>query len=94
MFEELALQRLVKELKQVFEEFPDARTGQNTQYELVDAGMGAFSVFITQSPSFLSHQADLKRRKGRSNAESLFGMKRYRATIKSVPCWIPFCHRM
>src|SRR4030067_3566460 len=75
MFEELDLHRLVKGVKQVFEDFPDARTGQNTQYELVDAGMGAFSVFLTQSPSFLSHQEDLKRRKGRSNAESLFGMK-------------------
>jgi len=38
--------------------------------------MGAFSVFITQSPSFLLHQEVLKRRKGRSNAESLFGMKK------------------
>ena len=76
MFEELALHRLVKELKETFEGFPDVRTGQNTRYELVDAGMGAFSVFITQSPSFLLHQEDLKRRKGRSNAESLFGMKK------------------
>jgi len=76
MFEELAIHRLVKELKQAFEEFPDARTGQNTRYELMDAGMGAFSVFITQSRSFLLHQEDLKRRKGRSNAESLFGMKK------------------
>lgn len=76
MFEELALPRLVKELKQAFEEFPDARTGQNIRYGLVDAGMGAFSVFITQSPSFLLHQEGLKRRRGRSNAESLFGMKK------------------
>ena len=74
MLEELSLQRLVKEFRQEFEGFPDARTGQNTQYEMVDAGMGAFSVFFTQSPSFLSHQEDLKRRKGRSNTESLFGI--------------------
>jgi hypothetical protein len=74
MFEELSLDRLVKRIKQSFAEFPDVRTGQNTQYDMVDAGMGAFSVFFTQSPSFLAHQQDMKRRKGRSNAESLFEM--------------------
>ena len=75
MFEELALDRLVKRIKQSFGEFCDVRKGQNTQYDMVDAGMGAFSVFLTQSPSFLAHQEDLKRRKGRCNAESLFGME-------------------
>jgi hypothetical protein len=74
MFEELGLDRLVKRIKQSFGEFCDVRTGQNTQYDMVDAGMGAFSVFFTQSPSFLSYQQDMKQRKGRSNAESLFGM--------------------
>ena len=74
MLEKLSIQCMVQELKQGFAGFPDGRTGQNTQYELVDAGMAAFSVFFTQSSSFLSHQEDLKRRKGGSNAESLFGM--------------------
>src|SRR3990172_12157368 len=74
LFEELRLERLVKRLKQSFGEFCDARTGQNTQYDMVDAGMGAFSVFFTQSPSFLAHQEDLKRRTGHCNAASLFGM--------------------
>lgn len=74
MFEELRLDRLVKRIQQSFGEFCDVRTGQNTQYDMVDAGMGAFAVFFTQSPSFLAYQQDLKRRKGRSNAESLFGM--------------------
>jgi hypothetical protein len=75
MFEELTIGRFVKRIKQSFGAFPDYRTGQNRQYDLVDAGMGAFSVFFTQSPSFLAHQQDLKRSKGRSNAESLFGME-------------------
>lgn len=75
MFEALKLERMVKRIAQCLEGFPDPRTGKNTQYEMVDAGMGAFSVFFTQSPSFLAHQEDLKRRKGRSNAESLFGME-------------------
>ena len=52
MYESLSLNRLMKELQQIFEEFPDLRTGQNTQYEVSDAGKGAFSVFFTQSASF------------------------------------------
>ena len=76
MHKELTLQSLVEKLKEQLEGFPDARPGQNMQYELVDAGLEAFSVFFTQSASFLSHQADLQRRKGRSNAESLFGLRR------------------
>ena len=74
MFEELSIERLVKRIKQSFGEFCDVRRGQNTQYDMVDAGMGAFSVFFTQSASFLAHQEDLKRRTGQSNAKSLFGM--------------------
>ncbi len=36
--------------------------------------MAAFSVFFMQSPSFLSHQRTLGEMRGRSNAETLFGM--------------------
>jgi hypothetical protein len=46
---------------------------------MTDAGMGAFSVFFTQSPSFLANQTDMKQKKGKSNAESLFGMRQ-------IPC--------
>lgn len=79
MFEELSLDRLIKRIKESFEDFKNIRTGRNIQYEMVDAGMGAFSVFFTQSPSFLAHQEDVKRRKGKSNAESLF-------FIDKIPC--------
>jgi hypothetical protein len=75
MNEELKLSRMIKGLEQVFEQFPEHRTGLNTQYDLADAGMGAFSVFFTQSPSFLSHQRDLQSRKGRSNVENLFELR-------------------
>ena len=71
----LAIDRLIKELREQFEGFPDLRTGRNMQYEIADAGMGAFSVFFTQSASFLEYQEDMKRLKGRSNAENLFGMR-------------------
>jgi hypothetical protein len=74
MLSELRLPHLIKRLEQACESFPDLRTGQNSVYELVDVGMSAFSVFFTQSPSFLARQGDLKLRKGRCNAESLFDL--------------------
>lgn len=73
--ENLAIDRLIKELKEQFAEFPDLRTGKNVQYEIADAGLGAFSVFFTQCASFLEYQEDMRRLKGRSNAENLFGMR-------------------
>ena len=72
MFEQLALKQLIKDLKRILGEFPDLRKGKNYQYEMTDAGLGAFSVFFTQCASFLAHQEEMKKRKGRSNAESLF----------------------
>jgi hypothetical protein len=74
MLEQMRLKQLIKELKQVFEKFPDERKGKNSQYEMTDAGLGAFSVFFIQCASFLEHQEEMKRTKGRSNAESLFEM--------------------
>jgi hypothetical protein len=40
-----------------------------------DAALGAFSVFFTQSPSFLDFQRTMQLMKGCSNAQSLFGME-------------------
>lgn len=79
MLEELKLTRMMKQLEQSCEGFPDLRTGANSIYDLADVGMSAFSVFFTQSPSFLAHQRDMKLRKGRSNAESLF-------ELRKIPC--------
>ncbi len=75
MLKKLAIDQLIKELKEQFEEFPDLRTGSNSRYEIADAGLGAFSVFFTQCASFLEYQEEMKRLKGRSNAENLFGMR-------------------
>lgn len=75
MLKTLGIDRLIKELKLLFEGFPDLRTGNNSQYEIGDAGLGAFSVFFTQCASFLEYQEELKRLKGRSNAENLFGLR-------------------
>ncbi len=37
--------------------------------------MAAFSVFFTQSPSFLAHQTAMMEAKGKSNAQTLFGIQ-------------------
>ena len=52
--------------------FQTSAPGKNNVYEIADVGMSAFSVFFTQSLSFLAHQRDIKLRKGRCNTEILF----------------------
>lgn len=47
----------------------------NVTYSIADIGMAAFSVFFLQSPSFLAHQQRLREGHGRSNCESLFGLR-------------------
>lgn len=69
---------MIASLRQAMEKFPDGRTGKNTQYDIMDAASGAFSVFFTQCPSFLAHQRLLEQKHGLSNAKTLFG-------IRSIP---------
>lgn len=71
----LTFDGLIGLLHQQLELFPDHRTGTNTTYTIKDAGLGAFAVFFMQSPSFLAHQRQMFRAKGRSNAESFFGIR-------------------
>lgn len=66
---------LIEQFHETLEQLPDYRTGQNTQYSIKEAVLGAFGVFFTQSPSFLAYQRDLQRRKGRNNAHTLFGLE-------------------
>jgi hypothetical protein len=79
MSDALAFDDLIEKFHRVLNGLPDHRTGQNTTYSIQAAVLGAFSVFFTQSPSFLAHQRTMKQNKGHSNAESLF-------RIKKVPC--------
>ena len=41
-----------------------------------DAALSAFSVFFTQTPSFLAYPRMMEGSKGKSNAQSLFGVHR------------------
>ena len=72
MKDKLHFGELIQALRKDMETFPDHRSGHNRQYEVADAGMAAFSVFFTQSASFLDHQRTINLLKGRSNVQSLF----------------------
>lgn len=48
------------------------KPNNNTQYSIADGVLSAFAVFFMQSGSFLAHQRLLEKKKGRSNARSLF----------------------
>lgn len=60
--------------RQTLESLPDKRTGKNSRYGMEDAALSAFGVFFTQNPSFLAYQRTMADHKGRSNAQSLFGV--------------------
>ena len=74
MAEPLSFGTLRAILTNVFGQLPDTRRGENTQYTVCEAALGAFGVFFMQSPSFLAYQRDMQRRKGCNNAQSLFGV--------------------
>jgi len=69
-----AFDAIVGCFRQVLKALPDKRTGKNTRYGMEDAALSAFSVFFTQNPSFLAYQRMMADNKGRSNAQSLFGV--------------------
>jgi hypothetical protein len=73
----LEIPELIQFLVQELHDLPDDRKpGNNTKYQVEDAVKAAFSVFFTQSPSFLEHQRLMKSSKGKDNASSLFGIKK------------------
>jgi len=71
--------QLIRRTRQRFAGLTDARKGKNKTYSMEDFATSAFSVFFTQSPSFLAHQKAMQQTKGRNNARSLFHIER-------IPC--------
>jgi hypothetical protein len=63
-------------MRRCAEALPDRRTGSNTSYSMPEILLSAFSVFFTQSPSFLAYQRSMEESKGRNNARSLFDVER------------------
>jgi hypothetical protein len=56
--------------------FPDPRKGKNYRFSLRTLVLSAFSVFFTQSPSFLSYQRSMQSNKGSNNGRTLFGIEK------------------
>lgn len=66
--------QIVHDLRSNLSNLPDNRTGKNQQYQMIDAALSAFSVFFTQTPSFLAYQRAMALNKGKHNVQSLFGV--------------------
>jgi len=67
------LQTVIALIEAHLSQLPDSRKASpNLKYSVRDAALSAFAVFVMQSPSFLAHQRDMERLKGRNNACSLF----------------------
>ena len=64
------LESLIGAVRRCCAGFPDQRTGTNVRYSMADIGMGAFSLFFVQSPSFLDFQRRLEAGHGRSNCQT------------------------
>ena len=75
----LKFQEMLACVRKSLEGVPEHRQGSNTRYEIADAGLGAFGVFYLQSPSFLAYQRDMQRKRGKNNAQGLFG-------VEQIPC--------
>jgi hypothetical protein len=68
---------LISKIHSVFSRLPDSRktsTSNNLKYAVSDAVLSAFSVFFTQSPSFLDYQIRMQKECGQNNAQSIFGV--------------------
>ena len=68
---------LINKTRAAFENLPDFRkkaTANNLKYAIADAALSAFSVFFTQSPSFLDYQTRMQKAHGKNNAQSIFGV--------------------
>ena len=65
----------IQQLREQAASYTDKRTGQNTQYEIADIVMAAFSIFFIQAPSFLSGQEKMELLRQKNNARSLFNVE-------------------
>ena len=72
---QLSFKRIIEGIRSTFQCFTDIRKESNNfSYSMEDAAISAFSVFFTQSPSFPDYQKRMEQQRGKSNAQSLFGI--------------------
>lgn len=67
---------LVDCLISIIGSLPEPRAGNNMKYTMEDIALSAFSVFFTQSPSFLAFQKSMREQKRKDNAESFFKVEK------------------
>lgn len=73
MSSSLGFDWFIQAIHQNFSDLPDFRSASpRLKYSIKDAALGAFSMFFSQSPSFLSYQRVMSQAQGKSNASSLF----------------------
>lgn len=72
----LSFGALIDLIKQALEALPDPRRGRNGIYRMQEVALAAFSVFWTQSASFLEFQRNMQQRLGSNNACTIFGLER------------------
>ena len=76
MSQMIGVPELLSMLEAKLDDLPDERKqSNNTRYTVKQAFLSAFSVFFTQSGSFLEHQRLMRTKKGTDNAQSLFGIR-------------------
>ena len=87
----MRLEERIDRIKNCVQKFDDPRQGNNKSYSMEEIGMATYSVFHLQSPSFLSHQKNMKRKKGSHNGKTLCGFSNIpsdnhiRQVLDSVP---------
>ncbi|MGG6262866.1 ISNCY family transposase [Leptolyngbya sp. AN03gr2] len=70
-------------LYEAVQQIADPRQSSNaTRYKLSDVILGAFSVFFMQCESFLDHQRQMQSRRGKDNAQSLFGIAEIPSSVQ------------
>ena len=68
------LDELLAGVKEACAGFPDKRKSADVVFSMADIGLSAFSLFFTQSESFLAYQRALEGERNTSNCHTLFGM--------------------
>ena len=71
-FQKQIIQLIAKE----FEKLPDSRNKENLIYTMSDIALSAFAMYYFQNPSWLDFARKMSTKSGRSNALSLFGIKK------------------
>ncbi len=71
----LNFEAIVELLRSHFQTVEDQRDPRRVSYPLADQLLTAFAVFFFQHPSLLAFQEKLQKKKGRSNLETMFGVR-------------------